>query len=110
MCPAGTWSDQPGAVRCTNCLRGTYNQNTGSTVVTDCLACLHGQVSTEGAYACTGGADPGCPVGQWSSDGTTACQDCAAGSFSNTTGRAGVCTTLVNAFGEIVFFIYFIKF
>jgi len=64
-CPAGTYSNEPGAATCTLCPAGTYAGG-GATACAECPAGTYS--SAPGAATCTW-----CPAGTWSDEGATAC-------------------------------------
>lgn len=76
-CPAGRFSDSNSASSCTACITGRYTSTAG---LTECAECPGGRYAgTEAATECLE-----CEVGKYTLS-TSACVDCAAGKFSNTT-------------------------
>ncbi len=80
VCAAGT-AALPGAASCFPCSQGSYTATTGNAV---CALCPAGTFSSTFGRStpCTA-----CAVGKWSFPGLTACRNCAAGTYTNTTGN-----------------------
>jgi len=97
-CPAGSYSDKPGAKQCTPCQPGTFRDQPGGSALGDCIPCATGYVAGEGATFCTPcgeGERPDsdlqmtcepCPTGTFKSIQGGLCTACEAGTFANTTG------------------------
>ena len=75
-CVAGQFS-ATGSIMCSNCAAGTANNQTGQSA---CNACVTGQYAAEGSTTC---AD--CVAGKFDGDRlpSTACEACAAGTYSS---------------------------
>ncbi|MCB9353510.1 MAG: lamin tail domain-containing protein [Lewinellaceae bacterium] len=80
LCPAGQYSNSPGATECIGCAAGYYNNQEGAT---ECMACLAGTFSSSiGASECTA-----CAEGYYSNvDAATECTACGINTYSGTTG------------------------
>ena len=80
-CPAGYYSTA-GSVSCTRCAAGKYS----SAGAGSCSSCPAGKYSAAGASSCTS-----CPAGSYCPGGSNKIT-CAAGTYTNTTGKSS-CST-----------------
>ena len=88
-CPKGQYSSATAVsseALCNKCAAGKKNPNNGSTLSADCTDCGPNTKSeVAGSSDCVD-----CDVGKSSNNGSTECQACVAGMFSNATGAASV--------------------
>jgi len=71
-CSVGTYSKTSGARACVGCSAGTYAENTGSSICLNCMSQTYSSVvASSSRLYCLG-----CPVGTFSTPGSTSILDC----------------------------------
>ena len=79
-CAPGMYASLTGSSNCTNCPSGKYSIVSASTSEKNCLNCQKGKISSLGSTVCEF-----CPIGMWSNI-KTQCQSCSLGKYSNILG------------------------